>query len=107
MLHSHLNHACSPNVSVRHLDTRTALARITVRALRAIAPGEELCVTYVDPALPLRARRDALRAWGFGVCRCERCVREEAEGADAAEAEGVPGGLHDLENELKAGLGVL
>ncbi|TFY54800.1 hypothetical protein EVG20_g9558, partial [Dentipellis fragilis] len=68
-LHSHLNHACTPTVSVRHLDPRTALARISLLAKRAFAPGDELLVTYVDPSLGLRARRKELGAWGFGVCR--------------------------------------
>ncbi|KAJ7042933.1 hypothetical protein C8F04DRAFT_57524 [Mycena alexandri] len=41
-LHSHLNHTCVPNVSVRHLDQR--------RALADIEPGQELLITYVNPA---------------------------------------------------------
>ncbi|KAA1474144.1 SET domain-containing protein [Dentipellis sp. KUC8613] len=108
-LHSHLNHACTPTVSVRHLDPRTALARITLLAKRDLAPGDELLVTYVDPSLGLRARREGLGAWGFGVCRCERCVEEEKAGAAEGEGkEAAPAeGMEDLERELKAGLGVM
>ena len=64
-------------VSVRHLDQRTALARVTVLAKTDIKAGQELIVTYVNPELHLKARRAALEAWGFGECRCERCAEEE------------------------------
>ncbi|KAJ7699349.1 hypothetical protein B0H17DRAFT_307442 [Mycena rosella] len=98
-LHAHLNHACAPNVSVRHLDQRRALSRITVKALADIAPGQELLITYVDPAAGYGARRAQLEAWGF-VCQCVRCAEE---GRDWRPPEG----LGDLESELKAGLGVM
>jgi SET domain len=103
VLHSHLNHDCAPNISVRHLDQRTALSRITVLARRDIQVGEELLVTYVDPALRVRERRQALKAWDFGLCRCGKCVEEEK--GDAVPAEGGDR-IGDLEWELKAGLGL-
>ena len=113
-LHSHMNHSCSPNVSVRHFDHRTALSRITVVAKRNIAAGEELVVTYVDPSLGVRERRSQLVAWGFGQCECERCVEEEKEGEEKSregEGEGETkeerSNMDDLERELKAGLGVM
>jgi hypothetical protein len=112
-LHSHMNHSCSPNVSVRHLDHRTALSRITVIAKRNIAVGEELVVTYVDPSLGVRERRSQLVAWGFGQCDCERCRVEERQ-VKSCEDEGEEEGetkeqsdMDDLEKELKAGLGVM
>ncbi|KAI0673183.1 SET domain-containing protein [Trametes maxima] len=109
VLHSHLNHSCTPNVSVRHLDQRTALSRITVLSRRDIAPGEELFITYVNPELPLEQRRRQLMEWGFGKCVCERCVREEAERnvAGLGDGEQAVGNADDLEAELKAGLGVM
>ena len=110
VLHSHLNHNCDPNVSVRHLDQRTALSRITVIARRDIAAGEELLVTYVDPELPLEQRRRGLMEWGFGKCACERCRKEEKEKKEKGEdAEDAKEGTEkaDLEAELKAGLGVM
>ncbi|KAF9481594.1 SET domain-containing protein [Pholiota conissans] len=103
-LHAHLNHACDPNVSVRHLDTRNALSRISVLALRPIRKGEELVVTYVNPKLGYKARQDELRGWGFGACTCTRCV-EEAKMVSQAPA--VVDELDDLASELKAGLGVV
>jgi hypothetical protein len=100
-LHSHLNHNCRPNVSVRHLDQRTSLSRIAIVAKRDIAVGEELLVTYVDPNLGVRRRRLQLGAWGFGECMCERCIEEAKELGETDED------VDDLERELKAGLGVM
>ena len=105
-LHSHLNHSCRPNVSIRHLDQRTALARVTVLAKTDIKAGQELIVTYVNPELHLKARRAALEAWGFGECRCERCAEEEIKFGKAAKLE-KKDDIDDLEKELKAGLGVM
>ncbi|KAF7369831.1 Set-like protein [Mycena venus] len=102
-LHAHLNHGCTPNASVRHLDQRRALARITVRALSDIEPGQELLITYVDPTTRYAARRAELEAWGF-VCQCARCVEE---GRDWKPTEEEVDGLGDLASELKAGLGVI
>jgi hypothetical protein len=98
-LHSHLNHSCDPNISVRHLDQRNALARITLVARCDIEVGQELLVTYVNPELGVKERRAALSAWGFGVCQCSRCVEEGVE-------EDEDGMMGDLERELKAGLGI-
>ncbi|TDL15556.1 SET domain-containing protein [Rickenella mellea] len=111
-LHSHLNHSCSPNISVRHLgaSTRTTpLSRISLIALRAIQPDEELVITYVDPGMGVKERRRELSAWGWGVCLCVRCVSEEGDEKEEGEGktrEGEAGGEADLEGELKAGLGV-
>lgn len=101
-MHSHLNHSCFPNASVRHLDQRTALSRITIVAKRNIAAGEELLITYVDPSLGVRKRRAQLGAWGFGECKCERCIEEEKELGTDKTAD-----MDDLERELKVGLGVM
>jgi hypothetical protein len=106
-----MNHACRPNVSVRHLDQRTALARITMLAKSDIKTGQELVVTYVNPELGLKVRRAELEAWGFGECRCERCVEEEVNQAmDEGNME-VPeekkDEMEDLERELKVGLGMM
>ena len=106
-LHSHLNHNCSPNVSVRHRDQRTALARITVIAKRDIAAGDELVVTYVDPSLGVRERRSQLGAWGFGQCDCERCLQEEKEEKSGGGEVERRSDMDELERELKAGLGVM
>lgn len=107
LLHSHLNHSCDPNLSIRHLQQSSALARITVIARRAILPNEELTITYVDPSLGVTQRRQALREWGFGDCTCSRCDREAAATAELQETKGDNSlDLKNLERELKEGLGL-
>lgn len=96
ILHSHMNHSCEPNVSVRHLHQREALARITVLTRREILPGEELTITYVDPEMSYLERRRALGEWGF-VCNCARCEKEAKE---------VDTSVNNLALELKEGFGV-
>jgi SET domain-containing protein len=102
-----LNHSCAPNCSVLHNEKRTALSKISIIAKRAIAPGEELTVTYVNPELPYRSRQDELQAWGFGSCKCDRCVGEEKTSKLNEVLEDGQPDMHDLERELKAGLGVM
>ncbi|KAG6911095.1 hypothetical protein DXG01_004610 [Tephrocybe rancida] len=101
-LHSHLNHSCTPNVSVRHNDRRTALSRITVIAKRSIVAGEELFITYVNPEMDVRRRRQELQAWGFGECTCVRCL-QDAKHMKPGDGED----MLDLASELKASLGVV
>ncbi|CAE6525569.1 unnamed protein product [Rhizoctonia solani] len=124
-LHSHLNHACRPNVSIRHISpdgsTNSILhspnpSRITVITTSPISAGVELVVSYVDPSLDLRSRRRELRAWDFGVCRCERCLEEGKSdptiehpdilesGAKVGDGDKQAGGR--LEDELRDFLGV-
>jgi len=103
ILHSHLNHSCTPNVSVRHLHQSSNLSRISLVAKRDIAAGEELLISYVDPGLPVSARQHKLREWSFR-CECERC---KEEGLTAGDEPGEAGAPADLEKELKAGLGLL
>jgi hypothetical protein len=65
-------------------------------------------VTYVNPEAPVTERRKGLLEWGFGECRCKRCVEEAKHVKSSNEVETsameVDG---DLERELKAGLGVM
>ncbi|KAG1761207.1 hypothetical protein EDD22DRAFT_897873 [Suillus occidentalis] len=103
-LHSHLNHSCTPNVSIRHLDQRTALSRITVIAKEDFEIGQELLITYTNPKNNLKDRRRRLSEWGFGPCQCERCVAEEKVWK---ESDGNTLEADDLADQLKAGLGVL
>lgn len=129
-LHSHLNHSCAPTVAARHMDPRTALARLAVVPLWPLEPGQELTITYVDPKMGLAARRAELQAWGIARCDCTRCLEEEkqpppedsrseelktaevpgpaAPALDFGDGEGkVEGALFDvgdLEKELKSHL---
>lgn len=115
-LHSHLNHSCEPNVSVKHLEGPNQPGRITVIAKAPIAAGEELVVSYVDPKADVKVRRNKLKEWNFGECRCKRCVEEDKRqqkrtggenAGDGAEGNGVEGqDLDGLEEELRDVLGL-
>lgn len=124
VLHSHLNHSCEPNVKAVHLEQKTALNRITIRAVNDIRAGDELFITYVDPNLSYKDRRRGVSAWGFGKCMCPKCVREEAadlekqqqvgdgvtEDGDAGDNEKKESSgkdLQGLEEELREGLGLV
>ena len=79
---SRLNHSCDPNAAVSAGDGVT-----TVYSLRAIAPGEEICVSYASNFLwlPVHARRAQLaKRWGF-LCACARCDEELARAAAERE----------------------
>jgi len=65
--------------------------------------GEELLISYVDPALPVSSRQHKLREWSFR-CECERCKEEGLTAGDEPREDGPP---TDLEKELKVGLGLL
>ncbi|PNW87292.1 hypothetical protein CHLRE_02g116850v5 [Chlamydomonas reinhardtii] len=85
LLASLLNHSCEPCLELAFPGMDGTAAFV---AARDIAPGEELCVSYMDVALPYESRQRHLE-WSYGfVCRCPRC-REEgaAEAVDAAEEE--------------------
>ncbi len=56
------------------------------------APGEELCISYVDGLLPAAGRRDELRAKYAFSCACPRC-REEHQQKEEEEEEEQEGGV--------------
>ena len=49
---------------------------VVVRTTRAVRRGEELLLSYVDPALPGAERRKRLRASFFFECKCAACRRD-------------------------------
>ena len=81
-----MNHSCDPNVVVlyrshhHHQDwsssSREPLVLHSV-AIRDIAVGEELCISYIDTSRSVEERQQELRDnYGFH-CRCRKCVAEE------------------------------
>ncbi|KYF40709.1 putative histone lysine methyltransferase, SET [Toxoplasma gondii ARI] len=85
-LHACANHSCDPNCGVSSSGSEGGGSTLSVATLRAVAPGEELTVSYVDISLPLKARREMLlSSFGF-LCRCSKCMRE----AEAAAPEAAP-----------------
>ncbi|KAK8091346.1 hypothetical protein PG994_000851 [Apiospora phragmitis] len=87
---SRINHACDAKAAFFYLGVRSQC--LGVRAMRDIAAGEQIFVSYIgDKAakkMTLEERRDSLASWGF-ECRCDTCVKEEKaeEMAKKKEAE--------------------
>ncbi|KAI0326126.1 SET domain-containing protein [Cubamyces sp. BRFM 1775] len=85
LLAARLNHSCQPNLA-RWWDE--GAQRMTFRALRDIAEGDELCMNYVDVLGTKAQRMEELRtAFGF-ECVCEACalVGEELLESDRRRA---------------------
>ncbi|KAF2757368.1 SET domain-containing protein [Pseudovirgaria hyperparasitica] len=77
---SYANHACAPNATVSFVGNA-----IMLRAIRDIAPGEQITISYcvLDPDVSVRRERLA-KTWGF-KCICELCMRESAVCEDVLE----------------------
>ncbi|CBZ52722.1 conserved hypothetical protein [Neospora caninum Liverpool] len=90
-LHACVNHSCEPNCAVSSWGPEGGDSTLTVTTVKAVEAGEELTISYVDEALPVRRRRQLLETtFGF-ACTCPRCMRESASdpttGEDAREPE--------------------
>ena len=82
LLGSAFNHSCRPSAAFSNVGRA-----LEVRALRSIAAGEEVTVSYVDAGLPLAQRRQLLMEQFCFECRCEKCAAEE-RGEEAAAIVG-------------------
>ncbi|SNX85249.1 uncharacterized protein MEPE_03958 [Melanopsichium pennsylvanicum] len=89
-----INHACTPNVAVvfpfggaakhgqqKWNDGEDKIMQLV--ALRAIEPGEELLITYVDVAETYQERRSYLKKRYCFDCRCDLCRKSYAKLAPA------------------------
>lgn len=74
-----VNHSCKPNVANAW---DAARAEKVLWAVRDIAAGEEVCVTYVRLLQERDQRRHRLAQYGF-LCACEACLGDGVVG-DAA-----------------------
>ncbi|OQS00540.1 hypothetical protein ACHHYP_03383 [Achlya hypogyna] len=63
------NHACTPNC-VATFRGRT----LELRALRGIAPGDELTISYAELIASKETRQADLRTSYFFTCTCQRCT---------------------------------
>ncbi|CAL8462486.1 g2019 [Coccomyxa elongata] len=84
---SRLNHSCRANTAYHF----KAGGAIVVRAVVDIDPGEELCISYLDPIQPLSRREEDLRQRFCFVCSCDRCASERQAVRDEA---GMPSATH-------------
>ncbi|KAK1149681.1 hypothetical protein N8T08_005234 [Aspergillus melleus] len=74
------NHSCSPNI-IHKPDND---GRMVFVASHNIQPGEECCISYFDLTefVELSERRDHLQKSFRFLCKCERCLGEEAPEED-------------------------
>ncbi|KAG8164552.1 hypothetical protein KVR01_006470 [Diaporthe batatas] len=91
------NHDCRPNAAY-YVDQST-LMHITT-AVRPIAAGDEITITYLDPLAPRADRQDRARShWGF-ACACPHCSASADEAAESdkrlKELRWIEGQLQDL-----------
>lgn len=87
MAASAVNHSCDPNC----LQSFGFAGRLTVRAVRLIPAGQEVCISYIDLGLPRGWREKELAGYGF-LCHCSRCTTEgQEEGAQCKECGEVLG----------------
>ncbi|OAA55029.1 SET domain protein [Niveomyces insectorum RCEF 264] len=92
---SRLNHDCRPNADY-HYDYDTLTQH--VHAVRPIAAGEEITVSYMDLIKPRQQRVDKLQStWGF-QCGCSLCSQGPAliEASDARIAQ-----INELRSEFQ------
>jgi SET domain-containing protein len=72
-----INHSCQPNADFHFSGQESS---IVVRALRDIAAGEEVCISYcgLEPLVNDKVNRQKeLRSW-FDVCACVVCSRPDS-----------------------------
>lgn len=68
------NHSCEPNVKIVFPG---GSARLSAVALAPVAPGDELCISYILQKPDVKVRRRQLLEYGF-LCSCPRCLREDS-----------------------------
>ena len=81
MTASRINHSCVPNAHFawnQNLDGGRGME--TVYAVKDIAQGEEVTLTYCDPLYDTAMRRWELQHYGFR-CDCKACVEPDESGA--------------------------
>lgn len=68
------NHSCVPDAMPRYVIRQGEPVRMEVVALCEISKGQEVCIPYLDPALPLSTREQMLEyTYGFR-CTCQACT---------------------------------
>jgi hypothetical protein len=76
LLASLTNHSCLPNVSVASGQGAAGAPELVFTALRPIAQGEEISLSYIDCDQSFAARRERLAATYSFHCTCARCRAE-------------------------------
>lgn len=68
------NHSCSPNLQVLYVDANDET--LTAVCLRDVAQDEELCISYINEALPYSERQQQLYEHYLFNCTCTKCAEE-------------------------------
>ncbi|KAI0486786.1 SET domain-containing protein [Xylaria cf. heliscus] len=84
------NHSCDPNASIVFNQPRQE-----IRALRAIKPGDEIFIKYVEVTNPFSVRQAELKKNYFFTCQCIKC--KKGAGLEADQFLKRP---EDLESEF-------
>lgn len=84
---SKINHSCQPNCEIVFPHSNHVLQ---VVALRDIAAGEEVTISYLDECMltsSRHSRQKELKANYIFVCECERCAAEKLTQKDETSSE--------------------
>jgi len=82
---SFFNHSCAPNVSYWVVENTL---QVECTATVPAQAGTELCISYIDTALPLAERRAKLLESYMFRCDCTKCIAEEKEeGEDNSDSK--------------------
>lgn len=76
------NHSCAPNASVDHGQDAEGL----LVALKSIAEGEQIMLSYIDESVPKAERHEQLRDYDF-LCRCPKCISEISDRGESSEED--------------------
>ncbi|KAG0377081.1 MAG: hypothetical protein J3R72DRAFT_394204 [Linnemannia gamsii] len=89
LLHSSLNHACTPNAIIDHPGAGTNYG-VSVRLARTIKRDEQLQITYCDPRWKKETRQQYLRTEYMFTCKCKRCTgSDDTLNAEIAQSLGL------------------
>ncbi|KAI1743919.1 SET domain-containing protein [Xylaria scruposa] len=87
------NHSCDPNASLVFNQPGQE-----IRALRAIKPGEEIFIRYIEVTNPFSVRQAELQERYFFTCQCTKCQK-----GVSLEADQFLKPPEDLESDLVGG----
>lgn len=73
-VHANSNHSCDPNTTV--INAKSTKEHVMMEALRPIAAGDEICISYVDASRHVDSRRRELLEHYQFRCQCPKCVAE-------------------------------
>ncbi|TFY69850.1 hypothetical protein EVJ58_g175 [Rhodofomes roseus] len=68
-----INHSCDPNAVVICDQPHEQEPQINLVAIKPIAPGEEIAISYIDITLPRQVRRKELKETYNFDCKCVLC----------------------------------